>query len=84
MPRIISDIDAHLRDRPSPAYKLGDKLHESYADVVGKVEEIDWSISFGRWGYLLRRTQQSRYGGRIGSCVWVYEHDTCLKPATKP
>ena len=60
-------------DRPIPQFNVGDEIRSPYHDEQGTIQKVDWSVTFGRWGYLIRRTKDSRYGGKEGTEVWVYE-----------
>ena len=64
-----------MMNRPTRKFKEGDKLTSAYQGETGEVKEVDWSCSFGQWTYKLLRTQDSRYGGKEGTLVWVCESD---------
>ena len=62
-----------LTHRAPPDYKVGDFVKEVYNDEQGTIQEVDWSVGFGTWAYKILRATDSRYGGKAGTEVWVYQ-----------
>lgn len=64
-----------MMNRPTRKYKEGQKLTSAYQGETGEVKQIDWSVTFGQWTYLIQRTENGRYGGKVGEQVWICESD---------
>lgn len=60
-------------ERPKPEHGVGDFLIERYNDVQGECVKVEWAPGFGTWAYLIKRSATSRYGGKVGGEVWVYQ-----------
>lgn len=64
-----------MMNLPTRKFKEGNLVTSAYHDEHGEIKQVDWSCSFGQWTYKLVRARTSRYGGRVGTEVWVCESD---------
>ena len=48
-----------------PTWRVGDRIKSKYARVGGAVLKVQWSVTFGTWGYMIQD---------VAGPIWIYEH----------